>query len=962
MWSCQQALTNGMRRHFRFVSALCRPMTPCNRRHQFRRFTSTLANGSAAPVVTPFGDRGLILRFGTDLSLEANEITLVTLKKLNADLLPGVTELIPAYVSLLVVFDPLQASCLDVFRWVHQHLDLVSPSEPVTTQEVLHRKVEIPVRYGGEYGPDLEETARLAGLTPEQVIALHSSAQYRVFFLGFMGGFPYLGGLPEQLRAVPRLATPRAKVPAGSVGVAGGQTGVYPVSTPGGWRIIGRTSKTLFDPKQDPPSLLSPGDLVRFVALQAGDEEPGSAAAMQQAEVEEEGEDKEGQAEWVQVEAPGLCTVVVDAGRQGYGRYGVSCSGPADPAAYRLSNALVGNPPDAAALEVTLGGLRLSVLRRSRIAVTGADCRAHVLPAPKSIVTVGTAVRWLEPNTERWLEVGEKLVLGGAMDGARSYVAVGDGGVAVPLVLKSRCTDLRGGMGGVHGRVLKAKDKLSCFTSASKAEHVEESERKLRVPGKFVRQARYDLLRELWQDSRHNSVSTETGEHSTKPKGPRTWTLRVLPQSLPSRRVSSSLSLSPPPASPASPSWVQQTLEKVMRGHYTVLPNSDRMAVCLEWSASSAEETQEAPVGWQILSEGVLRGAIQLPPDGKRPVVLLAEHQATGGYHVPVVVIGADLWKLGQLRPGDGVRLEQTSAEEAATALAELEDKVSDTKLVPALIHGYNIAELQQGTNQAYVQVKEECSVLDWSKNIGHRTKMLTQPKALKPRPAGSRWIDLNADVGEGFDDASLLQVVTSANVACGGHAGDPGLTATVVALAARSKVTVGAHVSYEDRADFGRTALDTPPDLLKQQVLWQAGALMALCRAAGTKVRYMKPHGALYHSVLKGGPQAKAVIEAARLLELPLLLMPHSHAATFGEGFAERAYDDEHTLRPRSKPGAVLHNPQEAAQQALFLADKRLDIHSICIHGDSPNATLVALAVRQALERQGYLIKSFIK
>lgn len=221
----------------------------------------------------------------------------------------------------------------------------------------------------------------------------------------------------------------------------------------------------------------------------------------------------------------------------------------------------------------------------------------------------------------------------------------------------------------------------------------------------------------------------------------------------------------------------------------------------------------------------------------------------------------------------------------------------------------------------------------------------------------GSRVVDLNADCGEGFDDAGLLAVVSSANVACGGHAGDAESLRPVVALAAERGVAVGAQVSYVDREGFGRRPLEVDPAVLRAQVLWQAGALDALCRGAGTRVRYVKPHGALYHRVLTEDAQADAVIDAVRLLDLPLLLMPGSRYAAVAEGFADRAYDGDR-LRPRDQPGAVHDQPGLAAAQAVSLA--RAGIRSICVHGDSPGAVETASAVRAALEADGWTVAPF--
>jgi UPF0271 protein len=191
------------------------------------------------------------------------------------------------------------------------------------------------------------------------------------------------------------------------------------------------------------------------------------------------------------------------------------------------------------------------------------------------------------------------------------------------------------------------------------------------------------------------------------------------------------------------------------------------------------------------------------------------------------------------------------------------------------------------------------------------------------------------------------------------GSTGTPTSLAHTVSLAARAGASIGAHPSFVDREGFGRTAQDTAPLELRDQVLFQVGALDALCRGVGRRVQYIKPHGALYHAIMAGGAQGEAVFEASRLLELPLLLMPQSKWATYGEGFAERAYDGD-LLRPRDQEGAVIHDPWLAAKQGVLLAARR-NVHTICVHGDSPNAVVVAKAVRAGLETAGYDVRSFV-
>ena len=175
--------------------------------------------------------------------------------------LAGITEVVPTYRSLAIYYDPLRIDRDDL----RQKIDALTRSAP---EEMAQRStvVEIPTVYEGEHGPDLEFVARHTGLSQDEVIRLHTEPLYHVYMLGFTAGFAYLGGLPERL-TVPRLPTPRLKVPAGSVGIGGTQTGVYPLESPGGWRIIGCTSLRLFDASRRPPTPILPGDKVRFVRL-----------------------------------------------------------------------------------------------------------------------------------------------------------------------------------------------------------------------------------------------------------------------------------------------------------------------------------------------------------------------------------------------------------------------------------------------------------------------------------------------------------------------------------------------------------------------------------------------------------------------------------------------------------------------------------------------------------------------
>jgi UPF0271 protein len=252
------------------------------------------------------------------------------------------------------------------------------------------------------------------------------------------------------------------------------------------------------------------------------------------------------------------------------------------------------------------------------------------------------------------------------------------------------------------------------------------------------------------------------------------------------------------------------------------------------------------------------------------------------------------------------------------------------------------------------------------------------------------RTIDLNSDLGEGFgiwrlgDDDALLEVVTSANVACGFHAGDPDILRRVCARAAERGVVIGAQVSYRDLAGFGRRSIDVPADSLTNDVLYQLGALDAFARVAGSAVRYVKPHGALYNRIVHDEEQAAAVVAAVLAYDrtLPVLGLPGSAwlglaaeagLATVGEAFADRGYTASATLVPRSQSGALLTDPDDVADRVLRMVDSgvvrsvegtdvEVSAGSVCVHGDSPGAVAMAITVRDRLLAAGVEVRSFAR
>lgn len=210
--------------------------------------------------IRPAGDSAVLATLGAELSLEVNRRVHRLAQAIARRQLPGIGEAVPGYATLLLHYDPLEYTYQELVDFI-QGIDLNSENILETP-----RRVEIPVRYGDEFGPDLAHVAEVHGLSEAEVVRIHSGREYPVMLMGFTPGFPYLAGVDPAI-VTPRLSTPRSLVPGGSVGIAGAQTGIYPVDSPGGWQIIGRTRLRLFDLALDPPFLLAPGDVVVFVPL-----------------------------------------------------------------------------------------------------------------------------------------------------------------------------------------------------------------------------------------------------------------------------------------------------------------------------------------------------------------------------------------------------------------------------------------------------------------------------------------------------------------------------------------------------------------------------------------------------------------------------------------------------------------------------------------------------------------------
>ncbi len=391
------------------------------------------------------GDTAYLITFEAKMSpsLLARVQALAT--NLRADCLPGVVDIVPAYASVGVFYVPEEVAIGRgelpwrlVAEWLERHLAGDGPV--VKKPRRAPRNHVLPVCYGGEAGPDLEVVAKAAKLTPAEVIKLHAGETYLVAAIGFSPGFPYLYGMPKKL-ATPRRTTPRLRVPAGSVGIGGEQTGIYPSETPGGWQVIGRIATRLFDPEREEPALLAQGDTVTFKPV-AELTTPEATLRKAPLKSEAEAEAAEGLADGaIEVIKPGSLTTVQDLGRRGFGAQGVSMGGALDPWAATMANLAVGNAPDAPVLECTYAGPILRFETPAVVALAGAEVAGRANGRPFA------------------LAAGEELDCSSLTKGARLYLAV-TGGISVPRKMGGAGTVLGIGFGGFAGRALKTGDRL----------------------------------------------------------------------------------------------------------------------------------------------------------------------------------------------------------------------------------------------------------------------------------------------------------------------------------------------------------------------------------------------------------------------------------------------------------------------------------------------------------------------
>jgi KipI family sensor histidine kinase inhibitor len=369
----------------------------------------------------PAGDAALLL--------EAEDVAARLAVAILTERVAGVVDVVPGARTVLVTIEPGR---LELGELAGRLLDLPLPPDRAGEAALA----EIPVVYDG---PDLAEVAQLTGLSSDEVVARHAACEYTVGWLGFSPGFGYMTGLDPVLASVPRLAEPRLRVPAGSVAIAAGLAAVYSSTSPGGWRLLGRTSAVLWDSDRDPPAVLAPGMHVRFRRVDALPDAVAPPAARAVTPVTGQPADKGGPA--IEVIKPGPLATVQDLGRSGYGHLGVPHSGAADAASLRVANRLAGNADGAAGIELTLGRAAFRFHGAAVVAVAGA-------PVPLTVEAgmEDATARDVAHGSAFEVPAGGVLRLGAPAVGLRSYLTV-RGGVGVPPVLGSRSADLRSGLG-----------------------------------------------------------------------------------------------------------------------------------------------------------------------------------------------------------------------------------------------------------------------------------------------------------------------------------------------------------------------------------------------------------------------------------------------------------------------------------------------------------------------------------
>lgn len=519
--------------------------------------------------------------------------------------MPEIREIVPTYCAVSVYFDEKSCKASLLKKIALEVIEKIDGEEEKSTGS--ERIITIPVCYETEeFAPDLKKVAAHAKLTAEEVIKIHSSTDYLIYMMGFLPGFPYLGGM-EKCLETPRLETPRTKIPAGSVAIGGAQTGLYPVESPGGWNIIGRTPLKLFDLSRNPQFLYNSGDKIRFEPISRKEFEDFDvyaendwlwkngfeAEAVQHSHSVVAGRKKPHEKNiphyecggGIKILVAGLLTTVQDKGTNGFQKYGISQSGAMDEISFVLANAICGNPENTACLETTLSGPTIRFVTECDFAITGATfANASLNGIP------------VEMNKKIHAETGAVLDCGFASNGLRSYIAF-TGGILVPEVFGSRSTNLKSKIGGFYGRKLEAGDELAL--GFARRHSMRENAFPVKNINPFFARKDGILVLDCIKSSQFDFFSEES--------------VKIFTSTV-----------------------------------YTITPESDRMGIRFQGQNIMCGKTD-------IISDAIPFGAVQITSAGL-PLVMAADRQTTGGYAKIACVKKESMCALAQAAPGTKVQ------------------------------------------------------------------------------------------------------------------------------------------------------------------------------------------------------------------------------------------------------------------------------------------------------------------
>ena len=555
--------------------------------------------------VTPLGDRALLIELDQRIDLEINSQVIALHKRLSGLSHDAILWCTPAFCSLGIGYDPSMISYADLVSLVQQQFDLVED-----TAEHQPAVVRIPVCYSASCGIDLEHVAATTGLSIKQIVQLHSAKTYHAFMLGFLPGFAYLGSVDPSLQ-VNRQTEPRLKVAAGSVGLAGEQTGIYPCEAPGGWQIIGRTPVPLIGPDDASQFLISPGDQVQFYPI---DEAEFDAMHLQHKTVEHGAQHSQPKEKIVtssnrdsislHFKTAGLRTSVQDFGRTGYQHFGIPSGGVMDRFSATIANRIVGNDDHASLIEITLMGPQIEFSGDCQIAITGANLTPQLDGQPI-------------PMWETVSVKGEqRLSFGTRQTGCRCYLAIA-GDFDEPRWLGSVSPAPPGANPTTDFRSLKGQT-----VSVAVAPQIK-------------------IKRSFPADQRPSCLTLE-----------RQGSLEYIVPMMPGPEWG----------------WFSEHQQAAFLAHrFKILPNSNsmgyRLSSFLEGNVGS-ETVDSKPVDSEpddfkqsMISSAVMPGVIQVTPNGQS-ILLMRDAQTTGGYPRIGVVCHTSLDEVAQLCPGDLIRFE----------------------------------------------------------------------------------------------------------------------------------------------------------------------------------------------------------------------------------------------------------------------------------------------------------------